>query len=330
MVKVPLARTTLRYAAIASLGASVLALVAGAVRVMPWLLEPDVPWRVALPFARALAAVAIEAAVMVGFPIGMTLACARFASRGEARVMQLLGERPSRTALRLMPQALGFAAVIAAASAMCGTDASAPGEVATRLIEEGKASCEHTNARTTYSVPLVGVTWLCTPNAPSRLYGHGPGGMSKVTFTAERARVAGDMRRIDLDEATLVLGDTADSPQATLHQFTLRGLSPWASASSLAPWMRALVMAGSALACALLAAWGALRRLARAPLAALMGGACGPLVALGLVRALERADARSVWFLPVPAIAALATLLAFVVASRLRSRASVEPWETSA
>ena len=320
---------TLRYAALWSIGASAVALVAGAVRVMPWLLAPDVPWRVALPFARTLAAIAIEAAVMVGCPIGVTLACARVAARGEARVMQLLGERPSRTALRLMPQALAFAAVIATASAIGGADASAPGEVATSLIEQGKASCEHATTRTTYSVPLVGVTWLCAPNGPSRLYGHGPGGMSKVTFTAERAHIAGDMRRIDLDEATLVFGDAPDSPHATLHQFTLRGLSPWASASSLPPWTRAVVMAGSALVCALLAAWGALRRMARAPLAALAGGAVGPLIALAAVRALERGDARSGWFLLVPALAAIATLLAFAVTSRVRSRGSVEQWETS-
>ncbi len=307
---------------------------------MPWLLEPDVPWRVALPFARTLIAVAIEAAVMVGFPIGVTLACARFASRGEARVMQLLGERPSRTALRLMPQAFAFAAVIAAASAMGGADASAPGEVATRLIEEGKTSCEHAVTRTTYSVPLVGVTWLCAPNAQSRLYGHGPGSMSKITFTAESARVAGDMRRIDLHEATVMIGDTPDAPvddshpvqapHATFHELTLRGLSPWASASTLSPWTRAFVMAGSALACALLAAWGALRRMVRAPLTALFGGAAGPLVALGLVRALERADARSGWFLLVPAIAALTTLIVLAVMARVRSRASGDPRETSA
>jgi hypothetical protein len=320
---------TLRYAMIWSIGASAVALVAGAVRVMPWLLEPDVPWRVALPFARTLAAIALEAAVMVGFPIGITLACARFASRGEARVMQLLGERPSRTALRLMPQALAFAAVIATASALGGADASAPGQVATSLVEQGKTSCEHATTRTTYSVPLVGVTWLCTPNAPARLYGHGPGGMSKVTFTAEGATVAGDMRRIDLERATVLLGDAPDSPHATLGQLTLRGLSPWASASSLPPSTRAVVMAGSALVCALLAAWGALRRMVRAPLAALVGGAAGPLAALGAVRALERADARSGWFLLVPLLAGCATLLAFAVASRVRSRANVEQWETS-
>jgi hypothetical protein len=319
-MQVPLARSALKYAAIWSLGASAVALVAGAVRVLPWVLEPDVPWRVALPFARTLAAVALEAAILVGAPIGVALACGRFADRGEARVLELLGERPSRTTLRLMPQALVFAALVAIASALGGMDASAPGRVATSLVQQGKASCEHTSSRTTYSVPLVGVTWLCSPTAPARLYGHGPGGMSKVTFTAQDAHIAGDMRRIDLDEATLVLGDTKDAPQATLHTFTLRGLSPWATASTLAPWTRATVMGSSALVCVLLSAWGVLRRMARSPLAVLLVGAAGPLAALGLVRAMERADARTTYFLLVPAIAAMASVLALVVTARIRGR----------
>lgn len=326
---VPLARTALKYGAIWSLGTSAVALVAGAVRVMPWVLEPDVPWRVALPFARTLAAIALEAAILVGFSIGVALACARFAERGEARVLELLGERPSRTTLRLMPQALGFAALVAVASAIGGVDASAPGTVATSLIEQGRTSCAHASERTTYSVPLVGVTWLCSPNAPARLYGHGPGGMSKVSFTAERAHVEGDMRRIDLDEATLMLGDTAEAPRATLHAFTLRGLSPWASASTLPPWTRALVMASSTLVCALLGAWGALRRMARTPLAALLVGASGPLAALGVMRALERSDAHTASFLWIVPIAAIATLATLLVASRVRARrGTLESWGT--
>src|SRR5580692_2034193 len=79
-------------------------LLAGAVRVLPWLLDPAVPWRVAQPFARGLAAIAIEAALLVGWPIGWALACFRFVERGEARVLQTLGQPPLETVARLLPR----------------------------------------------------------------------------------------------------------------------------------------------------------------------------------------------------------------------------------
>lgn len=303
-----------------SLGAAAIAVLAGSVRVLPWLLEPDVPWRVALPFARSLVAIAIEAAVMVGFPVGVALECHQFAERGEARVLSLLGERPSRTVARLAPVIALFSAVIALASAAGGLDASAPGRVATDLIEQGRASCAAATEPRSYAVPLVGATWLCGPGRTPRLYGHGPGAMSAVSFTAERAHVAGDMRRIDLDEATLMLGREAESPRARLGVFTLKGLSPWASASTLTPWARAAITSSSAALAALIAAYACLRRFARPPLAALALGAVGPLAALGATRALERIDAPARSFLLVPVAATLAALALAAVLSRVRRR----------
>jgi hypothetical protein len=47
-----------------------LALLAGAVRILPWLLDPSVPMRVALPFIRGVVELAFEAAVIVGWPLG--------------------------------------------------------------------------------------------------------------------------------------------------------------------------------------------------------------------------------------------------------------------
>src|ERR1019366_3731159 len=101
----------------ALLATAILALVgllAGAVRVLPWLLDPAVPWRVAQPFARGLAAVSLEAALLVGWPIGWALACFRFVERGEARVLQTLGQPPFETVARLMPRGTPLALVLAA------------------------------------------------------------------------------------------------------------------------------------------------------------------------------------------------------------------------
>ena len=57
-VKDPLHRPALRSAAAFCAGLSVAAVVAGSVRVLPWLLEPSVPLGVAIPFARGLAELA--------------------------------------------------------------------------------------------------------------------------------------------------------------------------------------------------------------------------------------------------------------------------------
>ena len=67
---------------------------AGLVRLLPWLTSPEVPLRVAIPFARALAAVAIETSVVVGLPIGFGVAAAVVSDRGESRAMHALGASP--------------------------------------------------------------------------------------------------------------------------------------------------------------------------------------------------------------------------------------------
>jgi hypothetical protein len=155
--------------------------------------------------------------------------------------------------------------------------------------------------------------------------------MGGVSFTAERARIAGDLRRIDLDEATLMLGPKDDAPRARIHSLTLRGLSPWASASTLGPVTRPLVTSLSALVAAMIAAWACLRRFARAPIVALVVGACGPLVALGAIRSLERLDAPVLSFAAVPVFAAGATglVVLFAVLLGTRRAASKRAWATS-
>ena len=106
-------------------------------RVLPWLLDPRVPWRVAVPFGRAVASVAVEAAVLVGWPIGWALATFALCERGEARVLATLGERPARTAARLAPMALLFGTIVAGASLAGGRDASEPGRVLGRSPPRG-------------------------------------------------------------------------------------------------------------------------------------------------------------------------------------------------
>src|SRR5262245_51090389 len=68
---------------------------AGMVRVLPWLFAPEIPFEVALPFARALGAKSTETAFLLGPPIGFALAAALFVERGEARALEALGVSPS-------------------------------------------------------------------------------------------------------------------------------------------------------------------------------------------------------------------------------------------
>jgi len=78
------------------------------------------------PFARSLLAVAVEAAVLTGWPVGWALAAARLVERGEAGVLASLGEAPWQTVTRLLPQAALFVAILGFTSVALGRDAAAP------------------------------------------------------------------------------------------------------------------------------------------------------------------------------------------------------------
>jgi hypothetical protein len=320
----PLPRLARTSALLASLAIALVGVVAGAVRLLPWLLDPTVPWRVAAPFARGLGSVAVEAALLVGWPVGWALACCRFVESGEARVLLTLGESPASTVRRLAPQGAVLAMALGAVALVYGSDASAPGRVATELVAQARAACAQVQEPTTYAIPFTDMTWLCAPDREPRLVGTAPGGLAGAVLTARDARIAGDFRAIDLDGAQVLLeprqpgaGGSA-TVNVRVEMLSLHGMAPWASASSLPAWLRALLLALTAWSVSSLAAYGVLRRATRSRLGAVAVGAVGPLAALGLIRLLERADARPSSFVLVPAAAALACLALTALLSRLR------------
>lgn len=306
----PIAPVALRGALVASLLVLLAALVGAAVRLLPWVLDPTIPWATLAPFARSLLAVAVEAAVLTGWPVGWALAAARLVERGEARVLASLGERPSHTLLRLAPQAAVFVALLAFTSVALGRDAAAPGRIVGALLAEGRAACDvPVEAPATHAVPFVSATWLCAQGSAPRLAGRTP--IGGLLFTATGASVSDDLRRIDLDDARLaVAATTKDEPNLTfrvhVRTLTLRGLAPFAQASSLPPWLRALVVTTSGLAAASAAVFALLelRRRRVGTVAAVAIGAAGPLAALGALRGLE---------LRVPEVASGGWLFAFVL-----------------
>jgi hypothetical protein len=290
-------------------------------------LDPGIPWSTLAPFAKSLLAVAFEAALLTGWPAGWALATQRLVERGEARVLASLGEPPHRTVVRLLPQAVVFGAVLVASSTVLAREAAAPGRVVNALLTEGRSACASGIARgaapSAKGVPFVSATWLCAQGTP-RLVGRAP--IGGVVFTAEDARVSDDLRRIELERARMELPAGDRSVRVRVDALVLRGLSPWARASSLPPIVRAAVVVTSALATAAGAALGILRgrrrRVSGVTAAAI--GASGPLAALAMLRALELRvpDAAPVGWL---FLFALVPLVAFLTVTAVAAAVTALP-----
>jgi len=303
-----------------ALGATgAVALAAGlgvAVRLLPWLLDPSVTFRLAAPFARGLGALACEAAIVVGWPVGWAIATARVVERGEAHALATLGESPPRTVLRLTPQGFAFACALSLVSFLGGREATDPGRVVTDLIARGREACAGVISDGTYAVPFTGATWLCSPSERPHLVGRAPGALSSAMFTAGNARATNDLREIDLADVRLALG-TARVRAGTLR---LRGLSPFAHASTLPPPARALALV---LAAALASSFTVLRILqgsVRGKFEALSTSAAGSLTALWAIRVAERTEGPWTFTAAAPVCALATVALISEVLSRLPQR----------
>lgn len=288
----------------------------GVVRLLPWLLDPAVTFRLAAPFARGLAALACEAALVVGWPVGWAIATMRVVERGEARALATLGESAARTVLRLAPQGLALACALGFVSFVGGREASEPGRVVTDLIARGREACLGVTSDATYVVPFASATWLCSPSAAPRLVGRAPGTLSGSLFTAGNASAAGDLREIDLHDAHLVLGGA----RVQVGLLRLRGLLPFAHASRIPPFARALSLVLAAAFASSLTALQILEGAIRGRFAALSTSAAGPIVALGALRAVESGEGPWIFTALAPIAALVAVALISNVLSRLPPR----------
>ncbi len=299
---------------------ALLALVGASVRLLPWLLDPRVPWRLALPFGRAVASVAVEAAVLVGWPVGWALAAFVLVERGEARVLAMLGERPLRTTSRLLPMALVFGSLLGGAALAGGRDASEPGRVLGELLRAGRASCAHAGASGAVDVPLLGAAWLCEGPRDAILVGRPPlAREASSLYSAHAIDVSPDARRIEIEDAFLAAGST------TLHaKHALFRLPPFVRASSLPAAWRAVFLASSGAVSGFLAVWLLLAIQQRAlrlwRIHALLVGAAGPVASLALLHTLERAEAPMPLplYATLPLVAAVATVFVGLLAPAWR------------
>jgi hypothetical protein len=150
--------------------------------------------------------------------------------------------------------------------------------------------------------------------------------------------VSDDLRRIELGGARLALPLAASTEgdgarlRVRVDALVLRGLAPWARASSLPPVLRAGVVTGSAFGAACAAAMAILRARRRriGGVAAAAIGAAGPLAALAVLRALELRVpevAPGSWLILfglVPALALVAVIVAAAFVTALPEARSAD------
>jgi hypothetical protein len=306
----PAARATLAIAA----GVLGVALLAGAVRLLPILLAPGVPLRLWPVLGRSALAVALEAALFVSPPLGFALAAARLVERGEARALFALGVSPLGLVGRSAPALLAAALAAALAAGLWGREAHAPGRAARDLLDQARVACLAAPPPAVAEVPVLGVTWVCLPGEPPRAVGPLP---PAGAFAAASITLADDLAALAARDLDLVLPAAADRGAAHLHaaSASIRGLAPLGRPSNLTPAARVLVLAFTA---PLLAAVAALLllRAAQGRVAAAVVGASGPAASLLAFSALERGPTAPFAYLAVPVAGLAALTLAAALARR--------------
>jgi hypothetical protein len=286
---------------------------AAGVRLLPWLLSPDVPREVALQFARVLVGVAGEAAYVVGLPLGAALASATLHERGEARALFALGVSPRQIALGSWRTLLLLVVSFGAVSWGVGRGPDAPGAFANRLLEAGKTSCSNARARSSAMVPLLDVTWLCFPGQAPRLVGGVPGARQRVWFTAEGASANTGMTQVTLRGAELAFRSDEGRRVArvSVAEARITGIT-WPAgvdrgASGRGPSALSMLLTG---VCSALTVMGVTLRFAASRLSATALAVVGSVAPLAALRALEGTGVTiAVVFVP-PLLAVSAPLLA--------------------
>ncbi len=263
-------------------------LFAGLVRLLPWLLAPEVPIEVSLPFARALAASATETGFLVGAPVGFALAASRLVEDGEARALAALGVSPFGLTVSLWPAILGIALSAFVTGVSFGEDS--PGRFASELVRQGRESCARAKSPRSRSVPLVNVTWLCFPGSAPVISGPLPGSNGRAWFTASDLGLSDDLGRATLSDLTVVTRAGERERALHLHVRTgvVSGLPVWGRGAKLSVFQRSLL---SAVTSGLLSFAAVLALLTLALGSRARALALGGLPALGALVLLHRLDA---------------------------------------
>jgi len=300
----PLLVHSARYAALAIAVVWAVAAGAAAVRLLPWLVAPEIPLAVAAPFAERLLGVAGDVAIMIGLHVGVVAATADFVDTGQSRALFALGASPMRLAAGIVPVGLVAVGVgLAADSAWSSShDAEGSAHFAARLIEAGRAACAGARGRR-IDVPIVGVSWLCFAESP-RLVGKVRALGSDIVFSASDVAPFGDLSFRFLDAR--VAGTSPGSRQAFRARARFARVTglvdPGSSGSRLTGSQRSVVLSGSGALLGLAVAWHVLRRSFSNPIdAGCITGAAAVAMLLA-VHALDRRVLPAWSYLAVPGV----------------------------
>lgn len=308
----PLGRYCWRASLLAMALVLVAALAAGLVRLLPWIMAPQVPARVALPFAKALAAVAVETAFLVGVPTGFAAGASLLVERGEARALLSLGASPLRLVLGTLAPLFAISLTGYLACVAWGADSTNPGVFAEQLIEQGRQSCTGDSRPHSVLVPMVGVSWLCFPGRTPRVTGALPGAShGSVWYTAAELHPSADLRSFRLADLRLSTRRRGSFPGLVLHvkRAEVSGLSPWGHPDTLPVPLRALLVGVTGALLALLVQWLALRRGIASRLEATLLGGAAAVTALSALHTIDRSRASGPAYALVPVAGAVAALV---------------------
>jgi hypothetical protein len=322
----PFGKKGLEHAAFRAAAAAVLALgtvatLAGAVRVLPFISDPELPWSAAAPFARSVLWLALEVAIAVGWPLGWGLAFATAVDRGEVRVYALLGRAPIDFARILGSQALLFGALLAGCSWLAARDAQAPGRVLGATLESSRTVCGEATGPRTIPIPFLDARWLCAPERAPRLVFTPPRPQGAL-LTASQVHFSSDVRDVTFDDVHLAVGPV----DLVVAELQLRRLPALVASATFSPARRAATVAAAALASAFGLIWLIVRMRIRRPLIALAFSGLSGGAGLGLLHALDRAGARAGFLVLVPmAVVCALALGAATLGCLRRNRGTATP-----
>lgn len=321
-----MSNTFQRRSARAALGAiavvATVALLGGTVRTLPLLIDPNIPTSAAWLFARAVAVLALEVAIGLGWPVGWSLALATLVERGEARAYQTLGTSPAELAGKLSLQGLAIAAVLFGVSWSAALDAERPGRVLADLVVASRSACESEGALAARAIPIpfLSAHWLCSPGVPPRLYMPLPRPEGALA-TATSLYVSPDVRSVRLTGANVEMGRAS----LKVGELELKRLPPLVASATIGPLGRAASISAATLVASWGVAWLVLNLAIDRRLWAISLAGTAGLAGFGALRGLDRLGVGDrPWLLglvPVATLTALA-LGALLVVGLRRIRAT--------
>ncbi len=296
-----------------------LGVLAASVRLLPWWLSHDVPLSVSMPFALALLAAALEAALLIGAPLGLALTVGMAVESGEVRALEALGASPWQIARSLWPVPAALGLLVGGLDMAWDARSAPPGVFAQKLVEEAKTSCYDTDETRAISVPLVNVTWMCFPGQPPRVIAPLPGG-GDAWVVAQSVTFSADLRSIVLRKMRILTRPAEGRP--TLHvsveSGSIRGLPGWGRGTRLSGSQRGIVAVLVLFGASIAVAWSVLRGKLGALIAIVPMGLLPPALGLAVMSRLDASDLPLSLFAAVPAACALLPIALLWPARRFR------------